>query len=77
MDDWGGLENRCSFRATVGSNPTPSAASEKQQPFSLKALLLPLENSCCQQANKNNMSHLVPGLIQSIPEESGDFSFAH
>ncbi len=25
MDDWGGLENRCGLRATVGSNPTLSA----------------------------------------------------
>ena len=22
MDDWGGLENRCGLRSTVGSNPT-------------------------------------------------------
>jgi hypothetical protein len=25
VDDWGGLENRCGFRPTVGSNPTLSA----------------------------------------------------
>jgi hypothetical protein len=25
VDDWGGLENRCGLRATVGSNPTLSA----------------------------------------------------
>ena len=25
MDEWGGLENRCGLRATVGSNPTLSA----------------------------------------------------
>ena len=25
VDDWGGLENRCGFRVTVGSNPTLSA----------------------------------------------------
>ena len=25
--EWGGLENRCSLRATVGSNPTLSAKS--------------------------------------------------
>ncbi len=23
--EWGGLENRCAFAGTVGSNPTPSA----------------------------------------------------
>ncbi len=25
MDEWGGLESRCGFRLTVGSNPTLSA----------------------------------------------------
>ena len=25
VDDWGGLENRCGLRTTVGSNPTLSA----------------------------------------------------
>ncbi len=25
--EWGGLENRCGFRVTVGSNPTPSASN--------------------------------------------------
>lgn len=27
MVDWGGLENRCRVKLTVGSNPTPSATS--------------------------------------------------
>ena len=29
MDDWGGLENRCGLKATVGSNPTLSAGRKK------------------------------------------------
>ena len=37
MDDRGGLENRCGFWVTVGSNPTPSASeiglSTYESPF--------------------------------------------
>jgi hypothetical protein len=31
VDDWGGLENRCGFRPTVGSNPTLSAGRNNPQ----------------------------------------------
>ena len=31
-DEWDGLENRCGFRVTVGSNPTPSASQPHGEP---------------------------------------------
>jgi hypothetical protein len=49
VDDWGGLENRCGFRPTVGSNPTLSAgrkilvaakAAQYRQPQSFGDMVL-------------------------------------
>ena len=40
MADWGGLENRCGLRTTVGSNPTLSAGY-KIPPRQLRLHLLP------------------------------------
>ena len=35
MVDWDGLENRCGFTLTVGSNPTLSATASFPLPFSI------------------------------------------
>ncbi len=40
MADWGGLENRCACKRTVGSNPTPSARDYRE--FSLPLFVLAL-----------------------------------
>ena len=42
MDERGGLESRCGLRVTVGSNPTPSAASRHKSdaPFGAPSFVL-------------------------------------
>ena len=40
MVEWGGLENRCGFRVTVGSNPTLSASC-KNPPITCRLHFLP------------------------------------
>lgn len=39
-DEWGGLENRCGFRLTVGSNPTLSAKRTPGKPGVLVVLVV-------------------------------------
>ncbi len=38
MVEWGGLENRCRLRSTVGSNPTLPAETLNVQTFNVKRL---------------------------------------
>jgi hypothetical protein len=41
--EWGGLENRCAFAGTVGSNPTLSA----NYPFISASFYSTLSRICC------------------------------
>ncbi len=39
MDERGGLENRYAFRRIVGSNPTPSAISDRKRSINIQRSL--------------------------------------
>ena len=73
MVERGGLENRCAFAGTVGSNPTLSAILLFAK---IKMLSLALVVACCRYPVSSVFRTLETGLIKASAWQARSSAFA-